>query len=244
MPHTPAIPRYIHIRDALHRRIQEGDLEPGEKLPSENELAAEFGVSRMTMRRGLDDLVTAGLIYRRHGLGTFVSKTTIERDHSRLTDFFESCRLDGHVPDARLLQMESIEAPLHIARALNLGADERVIRLATLRSVDGAPITYHDAFLPASRFPDLLGAEPSALGLERQHVWQLIETQGYTVANVVEKLEAQNADKELARLLGISRGAPILYGQRVLYSDDGIPLKYADCYNRGDRFSLTVVLVR
>ncbi len=244
MLHTPSLPRYIQIRDALHRRIREGDLQPGEKLPSEDQLAVEFGVSRMTMRRSLGDLIDAGLIYRRHGLGTFISKTTIERDHSRLTDFFESCRLSGHVPDARLLYKESKEVPVHIAHALSLQAGEPVIRLATLRSVDGSPITYHDAYLPAYRFPDLLVAEPASLNLDSQHVWQLIEAQGYTVANVVEKLEAQIADRALAGLLEIKAGDPILYGQRVLYSDDGIPLKYADCYNRGDRFSLTVVLAR
>ncbi len=244
MLHAPSAPRYIQIREALLRRIQDGDLKPGEKLPSEDQLAAEFGVSRMTMRRSLDDLINAGLIYRRHGLGTFVSKTTIERDHSRLTDFFENCRLGGHVPGARLLHKEQKDALPHIARALGLQPGEPVIRLATLRSVDGAPITYHDAYLPAYRFPDLLEAEPATLGLDRQHVWQLIETQSYTVANVVEKLEAQLAGKDVARLLKIKPGDPILYGQRVLYSDDGTPLKYADCYNRGDRFSLTVVLAR
>ena len=244
MMQPSSLPRYIQIRESLHERIMEGDLQPGEKLPSEDQLAAEFGVSRMTMRRSLDDLIEAGLVYRRHGLGTFISNSTVQRDHTRLTDFFAGCRQSGRVPASRLLQKEIVSAPLHMAEALGLPPGEPLLRLTTLRSVDGIPITYHDAYLPVRYFPALPEADVDTLALENQHVWQLIEAQGYTIANVVERLEAQIADQGLAKLLQVGPGSPILYGERVLYSDNGMPLKYADCYNRGDRFNLTVVLGR
>ena len=244
MIQSPPLPRYLQIRESLYEQIMAGDYQPGEKLPSEDRLAAEFGVSRMTMRKSLDDLIESGLIYRRHGVGTFVGKTTVQRDHTRLTDFFASCRRNGRVPSVRLLQKEIVSAPPHMAEALNLPPGDPLLRLTTLRSIEGAPVTYHDAYLPVRYFPELPAAEAAALGLERRHTWQLIEEQGYVVANVVERLEAQLADQELADSLDVEQGSPILYGERVLYSDDGIPLKYADCYNRGDSFSLTVVLGR
>jgi GntR family transcriptional regulator len=244
MVSTPTIPRYIQIREALQEQIQAGHFEPGEKLPSEDQLAAEYSVSRMTMRRSLNELIDAGLIYRRHGLGTFVSNSTVRRDHTRLTDFFSHCRQGGHVPHVRVLCREIVTAVPHIAKALGLKSGAELLRLATLRSVDGYPVTYHDAYLPVALYPSLIAADVAALGLDRQHVWQLIEAQGFTLSNVVEQLEAQIANTDLATLLAIDPGAPILYGQRVLYADDGRPLKYADCYNRGDRFSLTVVLAR
>lgn len=244
MIQTPPLPRYIQTRDSIHERIMSGDLQPGEKLPSEDQLAAEFGVSRMTMRKSLDDLIEAGLIYRRHGLGTFVSNTTVQRDHTRLTDFFAAGRRDGRVPSARLLSKEIVSAKPKIAKALGLPVGEPLLRLTTLRAVDGSPITYHDAYLPLRYFPELPDANAETLGLDNQHVWQLIEENGYVVGNVVERLEAQVADQQLAEKLKVSPGSPILYGERVLYSDEGIPLKYADCYNRGDSFSLTVVLAR
>ena len=244
MNNTIAVPRYIQAREALNGQIRTGKLRPGHKLPSEDQLAAQFGVSRMTIRKSLDDLIAMGLIYRRHGVGTFVSQSTVQRDHTKLTDFFESCRRNGRIPEARLLKKEIVGANDKMAKALGLMPGEELVRLATLRSVDDTPITYHDAYLPVKLFPELVDVDGKTLNLESQHVWQMIEKLGFTVANVVERLEAQNADEHIASVLTLSEGSAILYGERVLYSDDGTPLKYADCYNRGDRFSLTVVLER
>lgn len=244
MINSTGIPRYIQAREAIHAQIQAGELQPGNKLPSEDQLAAQFGVSRMTIRKSLDDLIAAGLIYRRHGVGTFISQSTVQRDHTKLTDFFESCRLNGRTPEARLLKKEILPANEKMAEALGLIPGDLLIRLATLRLIEQTPITYHDAYLPVKLFPDLVDADAESLGLESQHVWQLIEKQGFNAANVVERLEAQISDEAIASMLSMSAGGAILYGERVLYSDDGTPLKYADCYNRGDRFSLTIVLER
>ena len=244
MINTTGLPRYIQAREQIKAQIQAGELKPGHKLASEDQLAAQFGVSRMTIRKSLDDLIALGLIYRRHGVGTFVSQSTVQRDHTKLTDFFESSRLNGRIPEAQLLTKEIVTANQKMADALGLVVGEPLIRLATLRLVDHTPITYHDAYLPANRFPELVDAAPETLNLESQHVWQMIEQKGFIVSNVVEQLEARNAEGDIASILALSEGDAILYGERVLYSDDGTPLKYADCYNRGDRFSLTIVLER
>lgn len=238
------LPIYIQVREVLREQIDSGELQPGDKLPSEDQLAATYGISRMTLRRSLNDLIDMGLLYRRHGVGTFVSQSKVQRDHTHLTNFFESCRLGGHQPDAAVLHKEIVLADDHMAQALGIKKGEQLVRIVTLRFIDGTPITYHDAYLPVQYFPQLAVADKNDLGLESQHVWQLIEQFGYKVSNVVERLEARIADDELAEILEVAEGAPILYGERVLYSDDGTPLKYADCYNRGDRFSLTVVLER
>ncbi|MCA9978908.1 MAG: GntR family transcriptional regulator [Anaerolineales bacterium] len=241
---TTGVPRYIQAREAINGQRQAGELQPGNKLPSEDQLAAQFGVSRMTIRKSLDDLIAMGLIYRRHGVGTFISQSTVQRDHTKLTDFFESCRLNGRKPEARLLKKEVIAANEKMAEALGLLPGASLVRLATLRMVDQTPITYHDAYLPVKLFPDLVDAEADWINLDSQHVWQLIEKLGFIVANVVERLEAQISDDHIAPILDMTEGSAILYGERVLYSDDGTPLKHADCYNRGDRFSLTIVLER
>lgn len=246
MIQNPPLPRYVQIRETLQQQIKSGDLQPGEKLPSEDDLALEYGVSRMTMRKSLDDLIEAGLIYRRHGVGTFVSKSIVQRDHTRLTDFFATCQRTGHDPHARLLRHELLPADSQKAEALGLPTGEQLLRLTTLRYVDDVPVTCHDAFLPVRYFPGLVAAGEAALAeaLAGRHVWQVIEAEGYAVANVVERLEAQSADQELAGILQMQVGDPVLYGERVLYSDDGTALKYAECFNCGDRFSLTVVLAR
>lgn len=225
MINTTGLPRYIQVRETLNAQIQAGELQPGNKLPSEDQLADQFGVSRMTIRKSLDDLIAAGLIYRRHGVGTFISQSIVQRDHTKLTDFFESCRLNGRTPEARLLKKEVISANEKIAEALGLNPGEPLLRLVTLRLVDQRPVTYHDAFLPARLFPNLVDADGGTLNLDSQHVWQLVEKQGFAIANVVERLEARNADRHIASILAVSEGSAILYGERVLYSDDGTPLK-------------------
>jgi GntR family transcriptional regulator len=237
------IPLYIQIRDSLRQQIEQGVLEQGQKLPSEDELAAEFGVSRMTVRQGLSSLIDDGLLYRKHGLGTFVSNSNVERDHRRLTNFFESCRLGGKVPGARVTKFETTPVSRPIAEVLNIAPGDPVIRITTLRTMNGKPVTLHDAYLPVALFPRLKTAHPEELGLNERHVWELVESYGYSLSHVTERLEAQLADAQLAHILEVAPGSPILYGARVLYAVDGTPLKYADCYNRGDKVSLTVDLL-
>ncbi|BHH83182.1 GntR family transcriptional regulator [Desulforhopalus sp. 52FAK] len=244
MINTRGIPRYIQARERLTDQIKSGELQSGEKLPPEKILAEQFGVSRMTIRKSLDELVDAGLIYRRHGIGTFVSQSTFERDHTHLTDFFSTCILEGRKPESKLITKELSLANEKCAKALNINIAEQVIRLTTLRSVDAVPITYHDAYIPAKLFPSLVSAPIESIDLKNQHVWQMIEKMGFTMANVVERVEAQIAHEWLVEYLKVSIGSPILYGERVLYSDEGTPLKYAECFNRGDMYSLSVVLVR
>lgn len=244
MINTRGIPRYVQAREQLLTQIKSGELQSGEKLLPEKQLAEQFGVSRMTIRKSLDELVDAGLIYRRHGIGTFVSQSSFERDHTHLTDFFSTCRLEGRNPESLLLRKDVVFASEKQAKALNINIADQLIRLTTLRSVDGIPITYHNSYLPVKHFLTLVDTPAEAMNLESQHVWQMIEKMGFTMSNIVERLEAQIADKKMAERLEVEVGSPILYGARVLYSDEGIPLKYAECYNRGDMYSLSVVLVK
>ncbi len=102
------IPVYIQIRNSLHQDIVNRILLPGQKLPSEDELAARFGVSRMTVRQGIADLIDDGLLYRRHGVGTFVAHPHIVRDHSHLSNFVETARKEGIEFKVRLLASEVI----------------------------------------------------------------------------------------------------------------------------------------
>jgi len=239
---TEGIPLYVKIRESLREKITDGELERGQKLPSEDELAAQYGVSRMTVRQGITDLIEDGLLYRRHGVGTFVAFPHVERDHSRLTNFFESSSLKGINARACILDIQVISAKQKVARALSIQEGEPVIRIKTLRFADEIPVTVHDAHIPHKLFSQLLNEDLRTL--EVQHLWSLFEAYGYRVKSAVQKLEAREADEELARLMEIEEGAPILYKERTVYADDGTPVEFTYCYNRGDRYSLTVKLFR
>jgi GntR family transcriptional regulator len=236
---TESIPLYARIRESLRDDIEKKVLAPGQKIPSEDELAVRFGVSRMTARQGINDLIDEGLLYRRHGVGTFVAQRLLERDHSRLTSFMESARLQGIDVSITVLIADILPAKLHVSKALGLREGELVIHVKTLRRAGGIPITVHDAHIPYRLFPQLLQED-----LEARPLWECIEGYGYHIKRAVQRLEAREADEEVAGLLEMDLGAPILFKERTVYSDDGAAVEFTYCYNRGDRYSLTVTLNR
>ncbi|HEY5668397.1 MAG TPA: GntR family transcriptional regulator [Anaerolineales bacterium] len=233
------IPMYVWIREALRKEITGGVLKRGEKLPSEHDLASKFGVSRMTVRHGIAELIDEGLLYRRHGVGTFVAFPHLERDHTRLTNFFDRTESEDIHAQATVLDLEVIPAKQKIAKALDITVGELVIRVKTLRFADNVPITIHDAHIPHKLFSKLIDEN-----LEVQNLWSLFEQSGYKVKRAIQRIEAKEATKELAKLLGIREGASVLYKERTVYADDGTPVEFTYCYNRGDIYSLTVSLER
>src|SRR5512139_1098570 len=192
---SEGIPLYTQIRKALRDDIVNKILIPGQKIPSEDELAAKFGVSRMTVRQGISDLIDEGLLYRRHGVGTFVAQPHFERDHSRLTSFVESAKEDGIDLVVRVLIADILPAKLKVAQSLAIQEADLVVRIKTLRYVADIPITLHDTYVPYKLFPQLLQED-----LEAHHLWDILDSYGFRVKRAVQRLEAREADEETAQL--------------------------------------------
>jgi GntR family transcriptional regulator, N-acetylglucosamine utilization regulator len=236
---SEGIPAYVQIRETLRGQIVGGTLKRGEQLPPEHELAQQFGVSRMTIRQSIEDLVNEGLLYRRHGVGTFVGVPHLQRDHTRLTSFFDKAEDEGIQVRAQLLTLEVIPARGRVAEALDVSPGSKVIRVKTLRYANNVPITVHDAHMPHNLFSSIMNEN-----LEAQHLWPLFEKCGYRVKRAVQRLEAREAGKEIAALLKVKLTTPILFKERTVYAEDGTPVEFTYCYNRGDMYSLTVALER
>ena len=164
------VPLYVQIRKSLQDDIANNLLVPGQKIASEDELATRFGVSRMTVRQGISDLIDEGLLYRRHGIGTFVARRHIERDHTRLESFIETAKEEGLEINIQVLIADILPAKLKVARSLSIAEGDLVVRVKTLRKVENLPITVHDAYVPHSLFPQLLSED-----LEAQHLWTIYE---------------------------------------------------------------------
>jgi GntR family transcriptional regulator len=220
---------YVQIRETLRDQIKTGVLKPGQKLPAEDELAAQFGVSRMTVRQGISDLTDEGMLYRRRGVGTFVTQFHVERDHNKLTDFFETARAEGFKAEVRLLSREVAPAKLIIAKALALLETEPVIRIQTLRLANDVPVTIYDEYVPYRLCPELLTED-----LHSQPAWKTLEKYGYIIKRAIQRIEARAADAEIAELLNIEEDAPILFKNRVIYAEDGAPVELILCYNHGN----------
>ncbi len=236
---TQGVPVYVQIREQLRQEIAGGALKRGEKLPPEHELAARFKVSRLTLRESVEDLVHEGLLYRRHGVGTFVAVPHLQRDHTRLTSFFDKAEQEGIKVRASLLKLEVIPAKPPVAKALDLAPGGQVIRVKTLRFANNVPITIHDAHVPHQLFSSILKEN-----FEVQHLWDLYEKCGYKVKRAVQRLEAREADKQVSKLMRVKQGTPVLFKERTVYSADGTPVEFTYCWNRGDLYSLTVELER
>jgi GntR family transcriptional regulator len=233
------IPMYVWIREDLRREIRDGIYKRGEKLPSEQELAIKYRVSRMTVRQSIAELIDEGLLFRRHGVGTFVAIPHLERDHTRLTNFFDAEGGEGSATRASLLAMKVLPAGQKIARALDIAKGDSVIEVKTLRYADDVPITVHDAYIPHKLFSNLQKEH-----LETQNLWSFFERNGFRVKRAIQKIEARQATKDIANMMKIKEGSPILYKERTVYSENGTPVEFTYCYNRGDIYSLTVALER
>jgi len=232
------VPLYVRIRKSLQDEIASQILLPGQKLPSEDELAVRFGVSRMTVRQGIADLIDEGTLYRRHGVGTFVARPHVERDHSRLA-VVEAPQDAGLEVNVQLMIADILPAKLKVAHSLAIAEGDFVIRVKTMRKIENVPITIHDAYVPYELCPQLLMED-----LEAMHLWSIYEARGLRVKRAVQRVEAREAEEAIAKLLEMEEGMPILYKERVTYLDDGRPIEFTYCYNRGDRYSLTVCLNR
>lgn len=236
---TEGVPLYVRIREALRSEIIQGNLHPGQKIPSEDELAQQYRVSRMTVRQGVMDLIKEGLLHRKHGVGTFVSYPHFDRDHTRLTNFFESAREQGIEASSTVLKIEIFPAPEKVAKELLLKPSESVLCIRTLRFVNQTPVTVHDSYLPHRLFAEIVHEE-----LENVHLWDVMEKYGFRVKRAIQKLEARPASAEIAKLLDVKPGSPILYKERKILATDGTAVEFTYCYNRGDMYSLIVSMER
>jgi GntR family transcriptional regulator len=233
------LPQYIRIRESIRERILSGELVRGEKLPSEDELAMVYGVSRMTLRQSLADLIDEGLLYRKHGVGTFVALQQFARDHTVLRNFIETSKEEGLNVEEKLLDARLTSAKFQVARALNLEEGDKVVCLKTLRILEGNPITIHEAYFDHVKFSDFLEGNIEELSKD---LLAYYESKGYKVKRGIQRLEARSIENDIAEILQIDESTPLLYKERTLYTAEGIPVEFLYCYNRGDLYSVTINL--
>ena len=111
-------PLYVQLMDEVEKDIREGKYKPGDKIMTEAEMAKFYGVSLITVRKAIGSLMEKGLVVRRQGKGTFVTKPKISRDMKKLQSFSEMCEQMGAVPGAKMLENRLVKADAKVAKAL------------------------------------------------------------------------------------------------------------------------------
>jgi len=234
-----AKPAWVQIEEQLAGRIEAGHLAPGERLPAERELALALSVSRMTVRQALASLAARGLVERGVGRGTFVRRAPrIVHDLTRVAGFTEEVERQGLEAGARILAAGEYEAPEHVALALGVDTGAPVVRLERVRLGGDQPMTLEDTWVPAERFPGLLGRDLSgslySLMRERYELGPVSAT---------ERLEPVAAGAYEAEALEVAEGSPLMLVERVAFAADGRAVEFARDLHRGDRARFLIQVV-
>ena len=228
----PGTTVHAQIEDWLAGQIAAGALVPGDRLPTEQDLAAWFGVSRMTLRHALAELARRGLVTRTVGRrgGTFVAAPKLEQDLTTLAGFSEQLRRHGMVAGARVLSARERQAGPAAAAALGTAEDDPVYEVRRIRLADGRPIALERSLFPAARFPGMLDSRLDG------SLYELLEVRyGLRPHRARESLEPVTAGVREAEALEVAEGAPLLLVERTAYARSGEPLEFARDLFRGDR---------
>jgi GntR family transcriptional regulator len=226
------LPLYHQLKERLVQRITSGVWPPETRLPSERELCDLFGISRITVRQALDQLVTEGRLVRSHGRGTFVALTPVRKQLLPLVGFSEDMASRGLHPGARTLRFESAQPSAAVARELQIQQGNPIIVLKRVRLADGAPMAVETVHAPERLFPGLLEET-----LEDRSFYELLRRRyGIRPARASQSWQAVPCPRPDAKLLRIRTGSPVLRICRTTFDAAGRPFEYLESYFRGDRY--------
>ena len=228
------VPLYIQIANILGDEIKNNRLKAGQKLPSENDLIQQYGISRITAKAALNEMVKARLAYRKRGQGTFVA-TPLISDFSFFSSFSEDMRARGLEPSSRFISLEIEKPDDNTADKLKIDVDRQYYCLVRVRLANNEPVAVQKAYLPAEMYPNL-GQHDFAIstlyGVMRS-------TYGFNPVWGEAIVEAGPASAEEAGYLGLKTGVPILIIWHLTLDDRYVPLEYVRSVYRSDRFSFS-----
>lgn len=207
-------PLYRQLALHMARAIREGRLQPGDRIPSERELADEAHVSRTTARLAVDEMVVSGIVYREHGRGTFVAQPRL-RNLMGFASFTEDMRSRGMQPGSRILEQHVIAADAALAARLRIAPEDRVLRLVRLRLADEQPIAVQISHLPLALVPGL-----DRVDLTDRSLFDTLRRE-YDIypAWTEAEVEAQTASADIARLLEVELNSALLVVRGLTFSE-------------------------
>jgi GntR family transcriptional regulator, N-acetylglucosamine utilization regulator len=222
---------YHQVYLDLRASLDDGKRQPGDRIAPERELADQYGVSVITVRRALDELAREQRIERTRGRGTFVLPPRIDRNLDEPLTFTEEMQRRGMDPQTRLIAARDEVAGEAVAAGLQLELGAPTVFIERLRVADGQPLLLEQVHLSSQRFPGLLGAD-----LERESLYAVLkERYGAVVARTRETFEPVLLRKREAGLLSIKKRQPALQVEGVAYDKDGAPVEFSRTFVRGDR---------
>lgn len=235
-----AIPLYYQIATILRERILSGELPSGAPLSGEEALGREYGVSRITVRRAFSVLEAEGLIVRQRGRGTFVGDRPVRVEPTRFSGAMEDLISLGVSTRVRVHGFQTTVAPENVAAKLDLEEGEPVVRIDKARFIEGAPFS-----LVVNYLPEETGNRLSPADLTEKPLLVVLEEKlGIKADEAIQSIEATIAGAEVASLLEIRVGAPLLKVERTVFDIEGRPVEHVSVLYRADKYFYTVRLKR
>lgn len=223
---------YIHLRHLL----TETELDPSQALPSEPALAQRYGVSRVTIRKTLDQLEGEGLITRVHGKGTFPARSNGPQDKANISSGLDNLLSFEARTSAINLAWEMVEADATIARQVD---STRCLRIVRLRSREGTPMSYTTLHVP-ERYVHLLDREETA----DEPIARALDRKGVSAQRAEQVISAIAAPAEVGRHLNVETGSPLIVMRRLLFDQAQVPVLHQESRYAPDRFEYRMTLNR
>lgn len=234
------LPRYYQLMEIVREQIRTGAWQPGAAIPSERELCEQHGISRMTARQAIIELVHDGLLYREQGRGTFVAKPRIAQHLLSLTGFTQDMQAREVRPGAQVLTAEMWPADDTTADRLRIKPGQPVYRLRRLRLADAEPLAVETSVVSFLGCERLLDDD-----LAKASLYHLLESKyDLSLGEAEQEVEAHSAHGDHAKLLGLPEGAPVLRTRRLTYDKRRQPIEYATSVYRGDKYTFYTHLRR
>lgn len=228
-------PLYVQLMEELETSIRNGVYKPGDKIMTEAEMAKEYGVSLITVRKAVGSLMEKGLVVRKQGKGTFVTKPKYSRNMKKLQSFTEMCEQMGVKPGAQVLENRLIMADKKVADRLGIEPGSNVVYISRLRLADGEPVQVEKSYFPL-KYAFLLEED-----LNNGSMFECLkEKAGAKVASSEKMIELCRATAEEAALMDVKKWDYLLFVKSTAYDENGEPMYAGIQLINGDRFSLYV----
>ncbi len=225
-------PLYRQVRAALQGMIEGAEYESGDRIPSERELSERLGVSRMTVRRAIEDLTALGLLERRSTSGTFVRQPQVVRGAGgSAQSLSQKLRAAGGEPGSRLLSFETTPAPRRIADHLQVAVGQPLVVSRRLRLINGEPFTLETSYLPQALVPGLAAAD-----LVDGSLYEVLRGR-YAIepGTTQDIISLSRATPDEAEMLEILTDAPVLLLRSVVSDNEERPIEYLVSVNHPER---------
>ena len=227
-------PLYTQLADLIRTDITEGKLKKGDMLPTEKEIGESYNVSRITVRGALSILVEEGLIYRKKGRGTIVKQDKLTRPAPGLLGIHEEIRGSGSKPKTKLIAFEIEDNPsAEIKHSLGLIDEEKAVKIERAIYADNEILGTTTAHIPL-RIWDKIGITFKRLG--NQSLYHLLGQHGFNLYEAQETIEVTQANTRIAKQLDVSRGFPLFYMKRTVYTKEGTPIECGLNIFRADKY--------